>query len=67
MSIRLQRSHLVRGQELSPWMLCSDTSFFSKKRNDRNAHRGCLCHLLHNQSEAVSGGTVLEHIPLGSG
>lgn len=48
-------------------MLCSDASFFIKKPRDRTAHRGCLCHLLHNWSEAVSVGTVLEYIPLGSG
>ena len=48
-------------------MLYLDTSFFIKKLSDRAVRRGCLCHLLPNWSEAVSGGTVLEYIRLGSG
>ena len=66
-SIRLQCSPGVWGQEISPWMLYLDTSFFIKKLSDRTVRRGCLCHLLPNWSEAVSGGTVLEYIRLGSG
>lgn len=34
-------------------MVYFDISFFIKKQNDKTAHCGCLCHLLHYRSEVV--------------